>query len=804
MSRKAGAMLVGGSIAMLAMATGGALMANYGWREAQEAEIEAALRAGVAAAAHFMRGDLAAAEDKIKERVAGVMRGLMDDLIVGADDIIVQHDLATNRTIITVAGGATYLFKSLWAAGGTGAPEPVDVRVVVEFDTSQFEFALALDVSRSMGRTPPGWSVTRLDALKDTIRAVAQTVDTVSTTNPGVVTLALVPYSNVVNVADTSGIFQTEAKERYVRMLTGAEYSTQASRDSEGHWVDTFHYYGTGADMGPLSSRDLPDFLTVTDWDLHQPGADDVSSQVPDLGTWDFEGSDFWNGCVMARWGAYWDPDARPVVWDPGDLSNWPARKTVAGWEPGSTGIQGLPLHLSDEPPDAADPNTRFSAYSWPDARIAGTADSHLSEVMRMALDSSYSSPALVSVSENHWHLRAQDRGGSLLCPDAPIVPLTDDITSLQAANDYEPVASHSRTFVGQTFLHLGIVWGLRALSPLWKDVWRVKSVSGEDLPRTPCAEGGTVQGCSQSVEKAIVIVSDGANWLGDARRGRSFERRPRGLVHLTNPIFGLGRCDASFRTDAIFRTAISAEDPATFSAGFSVDSSGVFTPAGLSAVLDGFQHLHPLLATLNPLVPADQLVINSYRMVWENALKDMTPWQLFRGYDDNSPTKSADAADVLTDPANVFGLEGRPVHSGHYCRPITAAFSAYGRADDLVRVGDGPPVADVAPLSVPSWPWSDSTGDLRPPLEDRLDDWFREACDLAGQRGVRIHAIYIGGDRQPWEQAAIALLEECVDRGYGSSPAVDEVHVAPTAQELQDAIENIIDIRRTLRFIDP
>ena len=798
-------MLIGGSIAMLAMTGGGAMLANYAWREAQEAEIEATLRAGVAAAAHLMRGDLAAAEEEIKQRVADFMRGLLDDLTITSDDITVQHDFATNRTIITVAGNALYAFKSLWAAGGTGAPESLNVQVAVEFDASQFEFALALDVSRSMGYTPPGWSVTRLDALKDAIHTVAQTVDAVSTTNPGIVTLALVPYSNVVNVADTSGMFRTEAKERYVRMLTGAEYSTQTSRGSEGHWVDTFHYYGTGADMGPLASRDLPDFLTVTDWDLHQPGAENVSSQAPVLGRWDFEGSDFWNGCVMARWGAYWDPDARPVVWDPGDPGNWPATKTVAGWEPGSAGIQGVPLHLSDEPPDWTDPNTRFTAYSWPDARIAGMADSHLSEVMRMVVEPGYSPHRVFAISENHWHLRALDRGGSLLCPDAPIVPLTDDLTALQAANDYDPVASHSRTFVGQTFLHLGIVWGLRALSPLWRDVWRVKSVSGDDLPRTPCAAGGTVQGCSQSVEKAIVIVSDGANWLDAVRRGRSFGRHLPGPI-LINPSFGSGQCNAQFRVPAntAFRTAISAEDPATFSAGFSVDANGVFTAAGLSAVLDGFQHLHPLLSTLNPLVPADQLVINSYRMVWENALKDMTPWQLFRGYDDNSPTKSADAADVLTDPANLFGLEGRPVHSGHYCRPMAPAFSAYGRVDDLVRVGDGPPVADVAPLSDPSWPWSDPTTDLRPPLEDRLDDWFREACDLAGKRGVRIHAIYIGGDQRSWEQEAIALLEECVDRGYGSSAAVDEVHVTPTAQELKNAVENIMDIRRTLRFVDP
>ena len=189
--------------------------------------------------------------------------------------------------------------------------------------------------------------------------------------------------------------------------------------------------------------------------------------------------------------------------------------------------------------------------------------------------------------------------------------------------------------------------------------------------------------------------------------------------------------------------------------------------------------------------------------MVWENALKDMTPWQLFRGYDDNSPTKSTDATDVLVDPTNAFDLLGRPVQNGHYCRPH-APFSAYGRPDEQVRVGDGPPVDDVAPFSVPTWLWSSPTADLQDPVTDRLDDWFREACDIAGQRGVRIHAIYIGGNTRPHELAAIALLEECVDRGYGGNPLEDEVYATPTAQELKDAIEDIMDIKRTLRFVGP
>ena len=806
-ARKGGAMFIGGSLAMLAMASVGGMMSNYGWREAQEEEIDAALRAGVSASAHFMRGNLTTAEDQIKERVADFMRGLLGDVSITKDDIVIDHDFSTNRTTIKVEGNATYAFRNLWAAGRVDDPESLTgEQVIVEFDASQFEFALALDISKSMGIKPTGWSVTRLDALKDAISTIAQTVDAVSKTNPGIVTVSLVPYSNVVNVADTSGTQRTDAKERYVRMLTGDEYSTQTSRDTEGHWVDTFHSYGTGDDMGPLASRSLPDFLTATDWDLRQAEAADVSTQAPDIGTWNTRGEDFWNGCVMARWGAYWDPNARPVIWDPTDTDNWPAEKTVAGWEPGSTTIQDLPLHLSDAPPDASNPNSRFTAYSWPDANIHGFADASLDHVIHKTLDPTFN-PVFPDLprSENHWHLHSVDRGGSLLCPEAFIVPLTDDLATLQTANNFDVVQLQSRTYWGQTFLHLGIVWGLRTLSPLWRDVWNTKSVSGDDLPRTPCLPGGTTQGCSQFVEKAIVIVSDGANYLGDPRRGRSFGYFDPANAITRNPNFSYGRCNSVFRSThyASYRAAMSAEDATIFASNFDVDASGVFTATGLSAVLDGFQAFHPVVSALNPAIPTDQLRIDAYRMGWENALKDITPWQLFRGYDDNSPTKATDAIDVLVEPTNAFGFEGRPVQNGHYCRPH-APFSAYGRPDELVRVGDGPPVGDVAPFSVPTWLWSSPTADLQTPIRNRLNDWFREACDIAGQRGVRIHAIYIGDNTRPHELAAITLLEECVDRGYGGNPLEDEVYATPTAQELKDAVEDIMDIKRTLRFVGP
>ena len=798
---------------MLAMVTAGGMLTNYAWREAQEEEVQAALRAGVAAASHFMRGGPTTNEDAIKERVAGVLRGLLDELTIDKDDIVVEHDLSTNRTTIRIAGDARYAFKSLWAGGRAVGDEPLRDQVVVEFDQSQFEFALALDVSPSMAATPIGWSRTRLRALKDAISSIAQTVEDLSNTNPGLVAVSLVPYASVVNVADTSGTEKTDAKERYVRMLTGAGYDTQTSRDSTGHWVDTFHSYGTGDDMGPLASRDLPDFLSATDWNLYQAGTENISTQRPGGPTWNFRGQDFWNGCVMARWGAYWDSNARPTNWDATDTSNWPATKTVDGWAPDSSRIRNMPLHLFDAPPDAADTNTRFTAYSWPDAGILGTADGYLDQVLRRTVTPGYNSPTShLPRSDNHWIVHLHDRGGSLFCPEAPIVPLTDDLRTLQAANNYQVVQDHSKTGGGQTFLHLGIVWGLRTLSPLWRDVWDTQSVSGEALPRTPCESGGTTAGCSALVKKAIVIISDGENWFGRTPLGRSFGSYERGSPVAANPAFATSSCDGVFSSGrypdlslaTAYTTAMSAETPAAFASGFDVDSDGKFSATGLTAVLDGFQAFHPTTSGLDPNVLADRLIIDAYRARWENALDDMTPWQLFRGYD-NRLTTQTDATDVLMTASNWFEFEGRPVRNRHSCRPHRL-FSAYGRADELVRIGDGPPVDDVAPFSLPATTGLNSylRGAYQRNIAARLDDWFRRACSLAGRRGVRIHAIYIGTRTYGPDLTAISLLEQCVDRGEGGKAGVDEVHVAPTAQALEDAIDNIVNVRRTLRFIQP
>ena len=119
-----------------------------------------------------------------------------------------------------------------------------------------------------------------------------------------------------------------------------------------------------------------------------------------------------------------------------------------------------------------------------------------------------------------------------------------------------------------------------------------------------------------------------------------------------------------------------------------------------------------------------------------------------------------------------------------------------------MLNVGDDP-VEGAAPFSAASWSPASPVEELKAPLQDRLDEWLMAACDLAGKRGVRIHAIYIGDDNQPWEQRDIAVLERCVDRGYDGNPLVEEVHIAPTQRQLQDAMKDVMDIRRTLRFVE-
>ena len=816
-SRQGGGMLVGGALAISLLAGIGGTLTNYAWREAQIEELRSALRAAVSAAGPLLAGAGGSADAAIEERVGAFLAGLVPGLSL--DSVTVSHDAETGITTVSVAGD--HLFESLWATG-SGEAEAVAEAVGTKLEVDRYEVAVALDISSSMlGSMPsgtPGVDIAKMEGLKDAMGSVLTVVEEASKNDPGSIMVSMVPFGVAVNVADTcnpdpdSGLCRPEqspAKERYLRMLAGPHATTAATlaaaRTGGRHWVDTFHHYGAGANLGPLWARSLPqDLLDGRDWNLRREDVQiDVSAVAPSLdtgagpGIWAVDDEDFWNGCVMARWGAYWDAKARPPGWtaDAADV-NWPPTQAVPGWSPAAAGLPaGTPLHFSDAAPDAADPNTLFTAYSYPDARIGSTADHRLQSVMLDLLEPGWRAGVPTATQgDNDWSVGA-DRAGASMCPPAPLIPLTEEVDALRSAIDrLEAVPRHGPNYgISANYLHLGMVWALRTISPLWRDVWQVEDAAARPRPATPCAAGEAALGCDTDLHKSILIVSDGSNDFGIAYRGRQHEPSPSDNARIDAD--ALGGCRPALVPTYWAASGERSED--AFNTHFSdfVDTNGRFAAGGVAAVLDAFH------ARGDPW-PDDP----ARRSRREGVLTGVTPWQIFRGVD------RAGAIDALLDPDNEFGFSGRPVQIHHFCG-WSSVFGAYGRVDDAIRVGESTalpatlldPVRGAAPFQADSGlvsplvlPGSWATLAIQTGLSGQLDDWLYESCGLAGQRGVRVNAIFMG--RSTYARS-IEVLKECVRRA-GGDPERD-VHVTPTAQGLANAFTELFTIRRNLRFLD-
>ena len=818
-------MLIGGVFALMAMATVGSAMANYAWREAQWEEVRAAVRAAISAAGPLLSGAGDPATNlKIANRVAAFAEAGLSGFNVGSGDVTVAHDSGTGVTTITVSG--TYTFSDLWTMGNAGGnrqadSERVSVTIRSKLDSERYEVAIALDISQSMrGRFASGnggQPITRLDGLKTALGSVADAMQSATDTTPGSMLVSLVPYATAVRVADTAGRGRTPSKERYVRLLAGVptaggtiadtlRAARRAGRQGWGHWVDGFHHYGVGDDLGPLRKRTLPRrLLNDRSWNLRRTGVSvDVSDQVPGFGTWVVNDEDFWNGCVMARWGAYWDPRARPAGWTPAQASNWPATRAVAGWSARSPSLPGTtPLHLSDAPPSAGDRNTLFTAYSWPDARIGGHADHRLQTIMATLVEAPteptvffgrHKTPLKdrLTKGDNDWSAPGSG-GGATLCPPSAITPLTDDLASLrQAVNGLQThcaVAGSCGNLGGATgtYVHLGVVWALRSLSPLWQRLWQVQDLQGAARPKAPCAPNEADAACDSRLNKSILIVSDGENSPGLLNRTRlGVAADARSPTWQTDVV-----CHRNFLSN--YHAAAAESTSAGFNSRFSAYlDQGRFGGAGLDEVLDAFNDLDAL-----PDLPAR-------RDLRKALLTTLTPWQLFRGLD-------AGVTDALMDGANEFGFEHRPVQTEHFCRP-NSIFTPYGRVDDYTYVGHSatlpstplPPVTGVSPFNLAGMPQTSQEnirvgGPVFNRMTTRLNQWFRESCRIAGERRVRINAIFIGNSNRT---RAIKLLEECIDAA-GGTPGVDEVFVTPDAQTLKTAFVDLFTVRRNLRFLN-
>lgn len=828
-SNHGGAILVGGAIVISLMTGTGALMSNYAWREAQWEELRAASRAAVSVAGPLLGGAGGALDAQIKTRVAAFASSLVGGLTVDAADVAVSYD--ADADVTTVVVGGDYDFDNIWIAGGGETPVSNAVRVRLEFE--RYEVAMALDVSVSMLSRMPDGEVRKLDALKAAVAAVTDTLESSTATTPGSVMISIVPYSSAVNVADTcradpaTGVCRagrSPGKERYVRMLAGAggtmEQTLARARKARednagGHWVDTFHHYGAGARLGSLRRQYLPkDLLDDRDWNLRRQNREiDVSNQVPALGVWTVDDEDFWNGCVMARWGAYWNPAARPAGWTRDDPANWPAARAVDAWSPGASPLAaGTPLHLSDAPPDSTAPSTLFTAFSWPDARIPGRADGWLQDSMIELLH-----PGEIrgypAVRDNDWTVGG---GGNVFCPPVPIVPLTDDLDVVRSAADGLQTTDRywgGGQSTGATYMNLGVVWGLRTLSPLWQGVWDVRDVRDTRRPAVPCAPGERAAGCDPSLRKSILLLSDGANVQGWAARSRLRQATlPRQGVRVNPSLSVEPRC---LDTDIPkYHEAAAASDAAAFNAYFRaphvaadlVDADGRLNALGSERLVNA---LIGFAGGRAPGYPEPEAVTDERRDDMLNTLQSAasgaapTPWQLFRGLD-------ADVIDGLVHGG--FPFDGRPGLIDHRCRPWST-FSPYGRVDDLVYVGEDAltpplPVADVAPFEIASLPES-IVGDGSPGtfqrrvqsvLTPRLDEWLLAACRVAGARGVRVNVVFIGNPA--YNADNIALLEQCVDSAGGDADT-DDVFISPSSEDLTAAFQEIFTIRRNLRFLN-
>lgn len=835
-STRGGATLAGGVIVITGMAGVGGLMTNYAWHEAQWEELRAATRAAVAAAGPLLSGG---DDDAIKARISDVLQGLMPGLAIDADDVTVSHDPVSNETRIAVAG--TYEFDDIWQDIDNTA-EGVEIQIGARLEFERYELAFAADVSPSMSNRLPDGTV-KLDALKTAVRGVMGILAPTAQGTPGSVSVAIVPYASAVNVADTCdedpytglcGDSMSKPKTRYVRMLAGVrDTMSETLRDARtaktagtgGHWVDTFHHYGAGTGLGPLRRQYLPDdLLNDQDWDLRRTAVDiDVSSVVPSLGTWTVDDKDFWNGCLMARWGAYWDPDARGPGWTQDNAANWPAKKAVAAWRTGASPLPAsTPLHLSDAPPVASSPNTLFTAYSWPDARIAGRADGWLAHTMIEILD-----PGVLQggpkVHDNDWSIA--DNGGDLRCPQSPVTPLTARVHEvLEAVDALETVPLYhgagDLSGAGATYQHLGIVWALRTLSPLWQGAWGVFDPAGARRPGVPCAPGETVD-CIDALQKSIILVADGLSDIGtpvtqlrDAATGTNPARPYRRAEGECLPTTATdNHYDASKAVDAAsfnnyFRPPTVAADLVDGDDRLNADGLQAFVDAFIESTtnLDGRAGFYPYPPPLADTPQRRGTILGALSSASSDGASDVapTPWELFRGFD-------AEVIDALVAESD-FGFDGRPTLIHPRCRTSTQ-FGPYGRADDFVYVGDvgaggvdPVPVGDVAPFDLDNLRFafvdasSTAYSEVRTAMRRQLDEWLLEACRIAGARGVRINAVFIGESSN--FTAIGQLLEDCVDAA-GGDPIAQDVYVTPTAAELTAAFRDIVTVRRNLRFLN-
>lgn len=172
----------------------------------------------------------------------------------------------------------------------------------------------------------------------------------------------------------------------------------------------------------------------------------------------------------------------------------------------GCVEMRPSPYDVSDEPPNAGNPDTLFVPFFAPDEpddnnrypnsyiwdQPPSTTSINASKLSTSQLQArqnginKYSAQTYTPSPSTYFSGYNQDKGPNFMCDSAPIKPLTTDKDEINAA-----IAS--MVALGATHIHQGVIWGLRVLSP------------GE-----PFTQGAAYD--DKTVRKYLIVLSDGAN----------------------------------------------------------------------------------------------------------------------------------------------------------------------------------------------------------------------------------------------------------------------------------------------------
>ena len=764
---RGGAMLTASLILASLMAVGGGSLIGLAWDEMRGERLSSAIRAAMASLGAPLLRDLANAQ-----RRAQAERQI--EQFVEANALPENTGTTTVDTTISYDANTGIIDVEVTVDSGTST---VTERVRAEYLITKYEMALSVDLTQSM-------RFGFIDNVEAIIKGpIANNVNTAQTQDPGSVMVSVVPWATSVKLAEISGATETAGKRRYLAAMGGR---------ANAKWVDMFHDHGVG---GGLQEVTIP------------PG-------------WDWD-DNRWTGCLMARWGAYWDPNALPPgvtdVHADVALLDFPALDTCPPSNPTCT---RFPLHLSDAAPDASDPNTWFTAYSWPDATPHGNIDARLQLAMAAVLvnDTTVDTDR-PWFGANDWNLiddytksgfpaRA---GGDIMCSNLEILPLTANTNTLDNhVNDLKDVLSDSGGVGGMysgTWLHLGVVWGMRALSADWQSVWNIP-VGPTDPPR-PLAP-------ARDVKKTIILLSDGRPTVGNMQRGLI------GPVHYNRNPYYSERPPVCIQTDRLLGSityGLNDPDRNPTYENFPAGKDEYFAAAQLDDAALNNQFGHDWETDLAQLLGApDPALLGTALQGLTAATPPLTPARAFRNL-------SLPFADELA----AAGLPRPHLVDRHMC-DWTTPFGPYGRVGDPLYVG-GEPLVGYSPLpnrrQIPHGYYAtqaaeptDLARNAKAPVDDKLNFWYAEACDVAADRNVRVNNLYLGPKfryrlisrnqtscpvgqvllgvncYQPYENPDIVRLRAC------STITGGELVASNVNTEIEAALQNWTRVSRNLRFL--